>query len=137
MTLRRVFSGFSEEWSEVWQSCAHSCVDLLPCFTFCPSLLPMELPSLIKDKCPGLHLSGCFPEITLIPQIPLPIPSAAKFILFSVISVKSVRGTIPVHRSILLPHPSLSLKDFNFCKDLQAQDFFRKPFNRIFQFRSH
>lgn len=59
----------------------------------------------------------------LFPQILLPIPSATKFILFSVISVKWVRGPILVHRSSLLPLPSLSPEDFNFCKDLQTQDF--------------
>lgn len=35
------------------------------------------------------------------------------------------------------PLPPLPDRSFNFYKDLEAQDIFRKPFNHTFQFRSH
>lgn len=119
----------------------HPCM-VLPysCFTsLAPHFCSKELPFLIKKKYRHLRLSDAESWKTLcFPKSHFPFHQPYKFILFSVISVKRVRHTIAIHMSTppLLP-PTFPGGDFNFCKDLEAQDIFRKPFNHTFQFRSH
>lgn len=117
MTLRRVFSGFSEEWSEVQQSSTRHVLHR-PFSLFHSLSLTyahgVAVPN--KGKCPGLHLSDCFPEITLFPQIPLPIPSATKFILFFVISVNELEAQYPSIGVLSFPTPPFPWRILTFVK---------------------
>ena len=98
----------------------------------------VELPSLTKEKYRGLHLSdSAFWRTSCFLKSHFPVHLQHTLIPLSVTSVKKTRCTTAIHvRTPLPPQDAFPEADCNFCKDLEAQDFFRKPFNHIFQFRS-
>ena len=53
----------------------------------------------------------------------------------SLLYLKRVRYVIAIHTSTFFP--PFPGRDLDFCKDAEARDIFRKPFNHTFQFRSH
>lgn len=116
------------------------------CILTWPSLLPYFTPtphpSLLPHRLAPLNEGGiqkpllfrlCFWRTPCSSTFYFPFRQRHKSIPFFVICEKGKVLRSQPHK-YFRPFPE---GDFNSCKDLEARDIFRKPFNHTFQFRSH